>query len=79
MGKNTKRKFSDQEILRCWKLWRLGHGFSEIAKDLESKPGSIYGIIRVRGGYAPTTRVRNLHHLSLEEREEISRGIVGGE
>jgi IS30 family transposase len=23
--------------------------------------------------------VRNLHHLSLEEREEISRGIVGGE
>lgn len=79
MARKTKRKFSDQEISRCWKLWRQGYGFSEIAKDLESKPGSIYSIIRVRGGYSPTARMRNHRHLSAEEREEISLGLARGD
>eukprot|EP00362_Geleiidae_sp_MMETSP1317_P001793 CAMPEP_0201281592 /NCGR_PEP_ID=MMETSP1317-20130820/3428_1 /ASSEMBLY_ACC=CAM_ASM_000770 /TAXON_ID=187299 /ORGANISM="Undescribed Undescribed, Strain Undescribed" /LENGTH=386 /DNA_ID=CAMNT_0047591853 /DNA_START=95 /DNA_END=1252 /DNA_ORIENTATION=+ len=79
MAKKRKRIFSETEIARCWKLWRQGQGFSEIAKDLDSKPGSIYSIIRVRGGYAPTARARNHLQLTAEEREEISRGLVGGD
>jgi IS30 family transposase len=33
-------------------------------------------VIRIHGGYAPPIRSRNQGHLSLPEREEISRGIA---
>ncbi len=76
MTKRIKRKFTEEEFNKCWALWRQGHGYSDIARELDSKPGTIFGVIRIHGGYAPPIRSRNQRHLSLPEREEISRGIA---
>jgi len=76
MTKRIKRKFLYEELQRCWILWQQGLGYSDIARELNSKPGTIFGIVRLTGGYPPPKRTRNCRHLSLAEREEISRGLV---
>lgn len=76
MKKRIKRKFTETELARCWALWRSGLGYSDIARDLHSKPGTIFGVIRIHGGYAPPRRTRNPLHLRFSEREEISRGLA---
>lgn len=78
MLKRDKRSFTEEEQHQCWQLWRQGLGFSDIARELSSKPGTIFGIIRLNGGYSPPQRIRNKRHLTLLAREEISRGIAQG-
>ena len=77
-GLIMKRKFCAEEKETCWKLWRQGLGFSDIGRVLDAKPGSIFTLLRVSGGYPPTSRTRSQRHLSLNEREEISIGIALG-
>jgi len=76
MTKRAKRIFTDDELQRCWVLWRQGLGYSDIAREMNSKPGTIFGVIRVEGGYEPVKRTRHQRHLSLMEREEISIGLA---
>ena len=78
MLKRDKRSFTEEEQHQCWQLWRQGLGFSDIARELESKPGTIFGVIRLGGGYSPPQHTRNKQHLTLLEREEISRGVAQG-
>lgn len=78
MIKRTKRKFTHDEQQQCWSLWRQGYGFSEIARELNSKPGTIFGIIQAHGGDLVPIRSRSKKHLTLSEREEISRGLAQG-
>lgn len=78
MLKRDKRSFTEEEQHQCWQLWRQGFGFSDIARELESKPGTVFGIIRLNGGFSPPQRNRNQQHLTLLEREEISRGVAQG-
>lgn len=62
-----------------WERWKKGDSFSDIALALGKAPGSVFGVLRLRGGiYAPPP-IRSKQSLSLEEREEISRGIALGE
>ena len=76
MLKRDKRSFTEEEQLECWELWHQGLGFSDIARELGSKPGTIFGVIRLNGGYSPSQHTRNKQHLTLLEREEISRGVA---
>ncbi|MGB4812055.1 MAG: IS30 family transposase [Methylophilaceae bacterium] len=78
MLKRDKRSFTEEEQRECWQLWRQGLGFSDIARELSSKPGTIFGVIRLNGGYSPPQHTRKKQHLTLLEREEISRGIAQG-
>ena len=78
MLKRDKRSFTEAEQHQCWRLWRQGLGFSDIARELDSKPGTIFGVIRFNGGYSPPPHTRNKQHLTLVEREEISRGVAQG-
>ncbi len=78
MLKRDKRSFTEEEQRDCWHLWRQGLGFSDIARELGSKPGTIFGVIRLNGGYSPPQHTRNKQHLTLLEREEISRGVAQG-
>ena len=62
-------------------LWRLrsdGQNLCEIGRALGKFPASIFGVLRYHGGYPPRDRSRSAHVLSLEEREEISRGLSAG-
>ncbi|WP_233874526.1 IS30 family transposase [Paraburkholderia adhaesiva] len=61
-----------------WRRWRAGESFLGIGKALGKPAGSIYGVIRLCGGYTPAARKRPLRALTLSEREDISRGISAG-
>lgn len=66
-----KRTFTAQEKAFIFDTWKMGIGFSEIAKILESKPGTIFTVLRGTGGIKPQKRKPSPSHLTLAEREEI--------
>ena len=70
-----KRTFTAKEKAFVFDLWKLGTGFSDIAKILNSKPGTIFTMLRDTGGIKPTERRRAVAHLTLSEREEIRAGL----
>ncbi|MGI4857079.1 MAG: helix-turn-helix domain-containing protein, partial [Janthinobacterium lividum] len=61
-------------------VWRrrAGESFLGIGRALGKPAGSIYGVIRLFGGYTPAARKRSSWALTLSEREEISRGVSAG-
>jgi IS30 family transposase len=69
---------SAQEKAELWNRWRRGESLSDIARSLNKGAGSIFGVLRLRGGIAPALRRRSRLRLTYEEREEISRGIAAG-
>lgn len=75
VGYQMKRTYSQDERDLVFDLWKCGAGFSDIARVLDAKPGSIFTILREHGGIKPKERKRSLEHLSLEEREEIRSGL----
>ncbi len=62
-----------------WERWKAGESISDISRALKKPPGSIHGILKANGGIAPLRRRRSRWALTLDEREEISRGLASGE
>jgi len=69
---------SPERRAELWKRWKAGESLSDIARALEKGGGSIFGVLRLRGGIAPPLRRRSCVSLTVDEREEISRGIAAG-
>jgi len=61
-----------------WACWRRGDRLSDIAHSLGVRAGSVYAVLRARGGFAPAERRRAARALALGEREEISRSLSAG-
>ena len=61
-----------------WQGWHAGRSMSEIGRDVDKAPASIFGFLRQHGGIEPAVPSRSERTLSLSEREEISRGLVSG-
>jgi IS30 family transposase len=61
-----------------WRRWKDGQSLREIGKAISRDSGTVHWHIKLRGGIAPPARVRSQRHLTLPEREEISRGLVAG-
>lgn len=61
-----------------WDRWKAGESISDIARALEKSPGSIHRVLKATGGIAPPQRRRSRWALTLDEREEISRGLAAG-
>lgn len=78
MGQLGRPGLSPQQKAELWKRWKAGESLSDIARALRKGGGSIFGVLRLRGGIAPTDRCRSRLALTAEEREEISRGIAAG-
>ncbi|MGT4070905.1 UNVERIFIED_CONTAM: IS30 family transposase [Aeromonas hydrophila] len=70
-----KRTFTAKEKAFVFDLWKRGTGFSEIARALDSKPGTIFTMLRDTGGIKPRECRRAVAHLTLSEREEIRAGL----
>ena len=66
-----KRLFTKQDKDTIFKLWKDGKGFSDIAKEFTSKPGTIFTVLRETGGIKPVDSKRAAQHLTMAEREEI--------
>jgi IS30 family transposase len=62
-----------------WERWKAGDSISEISRAVGSPPGSIFSILLPFGGIYQAPQRRRRDALSLDEREEISRGLAAGE
>jgi len=61
-----------------WQRWSKGESLSDIGRAVGKHPGSVFGVLKLHGGIVPLKRHRSRLALTLQEREEISRGIAAG-
>ena len=79
MGEVARIRFTPKQKAELWERWKSGQCIAEIARSLERRNKSgVYRVLALTGGIAPAPRRRAPLALSLEEREEISRGIACG-
>jgi IS30 family transposase len=69
---------SIQQKQELWRRWRSGQTLSDIGRALGKHAGSVYGVLASTGGLTPARRTRGVTALTLDDREEISRGIAKG-
>ena len=77
--KNRKRiYYTDTQKSLMWHRWQKGESLQQIAQLFDRNHSSIQGILVESGGIRPRQRCRAVRTLSLAERKEILRGVVGG-
>ena len=74
----TRRKYTDEMKSFMWDRYQKGDSVWSIARSFDRSSSSIHGQLARSGGIRPADRKRSPWSLSLEEREEISRGLVAG-
>lgn len=67
---------SDKELM--WDRWEKGESLGAIARLFDRHHSSVERILTESGGIRPPARRRSRLALTLAEREEIWRGVVGG-
>lgn len=70
---------SASERNELWRRWREGESLTDIARALERALAPIQRMVEAEGGIGRVARCRSRLALTTAEREEISRGIAGGE
>lgn len=72
-------RLTAREGRELWERWKQGQTLAEIGTALGGRDkNSLYYALKKRGGVAPRERARSGKHLSLSEREDISRGLAAG-
>ena len=72
-------RFTEAEMVEVWDRWQAGDANRLIGRDLDRSAASIRAFVESWGGVRPRLRRRLSRHLSLVEREEISRGVAAGD
>ncbi len=72
-------RFSEAERVEVWDRWQAGDANRLIGRDLGRSAASIRAFVESWGGVRPEARKRSERHLSVHEREEISRGVAAGD
>ena len=68
--------YTEEQKALMWDRWQKGESLGSIARLFDRGHSSIERILMMTGGIRPASRHRSRRSLSLEEREEISRGVV---
>ncbi len=68
-----------EQVIELWDGYQAGQTVSQLARRFGKRQASMYQRIQVSGGIRPTIPIRAPRHLTLEEREEISRGLAAGD
>ena len=71
-------KLSPAERAEMWNRWKAGQSLHEIGRAFCKEHNVIYCLLARHGGIAPPVRRRSPVALTLQEREDISRGIASG-
>ena len=71
--------FTESERVEVWDRRQAGESNRSIGRRLGRSAGSIRAFVEASGGVRPAVWHRSVRHLSLVEREEISRGVAAGE
>ena len=72
------RPMDEQRKTLIWHEWERGTPMANIARVIDKPPATVFSYLQYHGGIRPRQRFRRAEALSLEEREEISRGISHG-
>lgn len=78
MAKIGRPGLAQIERRRVWDLWKQGQSYTEISQVLGVAPGSVFSILRTRGGIWFPKPTAAPSALGLAERESISRGLAAG-
>jgi IS30 family transposase len=65
-----------EQVEELWDGYEAGQTVSQLARRFDKRQGSMYSRIQASGGIRPTIPRRAGRHLTLEDREEISRGLA---
>ncbi|MCW9056178.1 MAG: IS30 family transposase, partial [Gammaproteobacteria bacterium] len=71
--------YTEEQKAMMWDRWQKGETLGSIARLFDRSHSSIQRILGESGGIRPAPRHRASRCLSLDEREEISRGIATGQ
>jgi IS30 family transposase len=72
------RQLSEQQRDELWRLWRQAEPLRSIGRQIGVSRGRLLVELEASGGIRPRPPARSSRHLSLAEREEISRGLAAG-
>lgn len=78
MARKNRRSLAAEVRQDIWLRWKAGESLSDIGRAVNKVPSSIHHVIAENGGVTPRVRQRSKRHLSLAEREDISRGLAAG-
>jgi len=70
--------FTAAESAEVWDRWQRGEGLKLTGRVFDRSSGAIFRHLRPHGGIRPVPRRRSSRVLSLDDREEISRGLACG-
>ena len=78
MIKDGRPGLAEEQKADMWRRWKAGYSIREICEALKRSSSPVYQQLAIRGGIAPSGRIRAVV-LKMAEREEISRGLGSGE
>jgi IS30 family transposase len=78
MARQRYQRLSPADVDEIWSRLRAGHSARPAARALGLPTSTVRAYLIRCGGIRPEPRHRGVGRLSLEEREEISRGLAGG-
>ena len=78
MKKIVRTRYSAAQLTMMWDLYQKGESLTAIASLFNKSHTAAASVIGRTGGIRPAERKRRDSSLTLEEREEISRGIAVG-
>ncbi|MDP9432503.1 MAG: helix-turn-helix domain-containing protein [Actinomycetota bacterium] len=63
---------------QLWQRWQEGEALPSVARQLGAPVQQVRRYVPQTGGVRPRPVGRSTRHLSLQEREEVSRGLAAG-
>ena len=78
MARESYQRLSPADIDEIWSRLRAGHSVKPTARALGKPTSTVRTYLLRCGGIRPDPRHRAPGRLSVEEREEISRGLAAG-
>jgi IS30 family transposase len=78
MTSKTDRGLAPELFTELWARYKDGQSLREIGAAVGRDSGTVHWHIKQRGGIQPRARVRSQRHLTLADREEISRALATG-
>ena len=76
--RRQRRMFTAAESAEVWDRWQRGEGINLIGRVMGRWHTAVFNHLKPHGGIRPVPRRRSPRALSLDEREEISRGVACG-
>jgi IS30 family transposase len=78
MTARKRTRLSAMQRVEVWRRWKAGESLHAIGRALGKEHPVIHLLLKRHGGIAPLVRRRSRTALTLQEREDISRGIACG-